>query len=69
MKVGPKLKLQLKKVVTWIQTYSASVRLFPSVPSHVNHQHVLGLEWLLLSGAVGPLANERLLVGSHMIVV
>ena len=50
-------------------TYSASVRFLPRVPSHVNDEHVLRLEWLLIPRAADPLADERLLVGPDVVHV
>ena len=42
--------------------------LLPRVPPHVDHQHVLGLEGLLVSGAVLPLTNETLLVCMDVVI-
>ena len=39
-----------------------------SVSSHVDDQHVLRLERLLLSAALSPLADERLLVRVDVVV-
>ena len=52
-----------------METYCASVRFLPGVPSHVNDKHVLRLEWLLVPGAADPLADERLLVGPDVVHV
>ena len=49
--------------------YRASVRFLPRVPSHVNNEHVLRLEGLLLPRAADPLADERLLVGPDVVHV
>ena len=50
-------------------SYRASVRFFPRVPPHVHNEHVLGLEGLLLPGAVVPLADEMLLVRPDVVRV
>ena len=50
-------------------SYSASVWFFSSVSPHVHDQHVLRLEGLLLSAAVFPLTDERLLVHPDVVVV
>ena len=42
--------------------------LLAGVPAHVDDQHVLRLERLLLSAALSPLADERLLVRVDVIV-
>ena len=44
------------------------MRLPPGVSSHVNHQHVLGFERLLLSRTVLPLTYETLLVGVDVVI-
>lgn len=49
--------------------YRALVGFFSSVPSHVDHQHVLGLEGLLLSGAILPSAHKLLLLSVDVVVV
>ena len=49
--------------------YSASVWLFSRVSPHVNHQHVLCLERLLLPRTFPPLADEDLLVHGDVVVV
>lgn len=43
--------------------------LLSRVPSHVNHQHVLRLEWFLVPGAFLPSAHERLLIRVDVVVV
>jgi hypothetical protein len=48
--------------------YRTLVRLLPGVAPHVNDKHVLRLEWLLLPGAVPPLAHKVLLVCVYVIV-
>ena len=53
--------------VDW--TYSASMRFFAGMSSHVHYEHVLSLKRLLLSGTILPLTNEGLLVGPDMVVV
>ena len=53
----------------FILTYRASVWFLPSVPSHMDDQHVLSLEWLLLPRAIFPLTNERLLVSPNVVIV
>ncbi len=45
------------------------MRLFSSMSSQMNDQHVLGFKGFLLSSAILPLANEVLLVGSDMVIV
>ena len=52
-----------------INSYRASMWFFSGVPSHVNDQHVLSFEGLLLSAAVLPLTNESLLVHPDVVVV
>ena len=42
--------------------------LLASVPAHVDDQHVLRLERLLLSTALSPLADKRLLVCVDVVV-
>ena len=42
--------------------------LLPGVPTHVNDEHVLCLERLLLATALPPLADERLLVCVDVVV-
>lgn len=49
--------------------YRALVGFFSSVPSHVDHQHVLGLEGLLLSGTILPSAHKLLLLSVDVVVV
>lgn len=50
-------------------THSALVWLLPRVPAHVHHQHVLGLEGPLLSGAVLPVAHKLLLLAVDVLVI
>ena len=45
------------------------MRLLPGVPAHVDHQHVLGLEGLLLPGALVPPAHKLLLLPVDVVVV
>ena len=45
------------------------MRFFSSVSPHMHDQHVLRLEGLLLSAAVFPLTDERLLVHPDVVVV
>ena len=45
------------------------MRLLPSVPAHVHHQHVLGLEGPLLAGAIVPVAHKLLLLAVDVLVV
>lgn len=52
-----------------VPTYSAFVRFLPSVPPHVNHQHILSLEWLLLTTTLAPATHKRLLIGLDMVLV
>ena len=35
----------------------------------MNDQHVLGLEWLLLTRTILPLADEALLIRAHMVII
>lgn len=49
--------------------YCAFVRLLPRVTSHVDHQHVLRLEGLLLAGTFLPAAHELLLLAVDVVVV
>ena len=49
-------------------THRALVGFLSSVSSHVDDQHVLRLERLLLSTALSPLADERLLVCVDVVV-
>ena len=44
------------------------MRLLPGVPAHVNDEHVLCLERLLLATALPPLADKRLLVCVDVVV-
>ena len=44
------------------------MRLLPGVPAHVNDEHVLCLERLLLAAAFPPLADKRLLVCVDVVV-
>ncbi len=50
------------------RTYRALVRLFAGVATHVDNEHILRLEGLLLSRTVPPLAHEMLLVRVDMVV-
>jgi len=49
--------------------YRALVRLLPGVPAHVDHQHVLSLEGLLLPGTLVPAAHKLLLLPVDVVVV
>ena len=49
-------------------THRALVRLLPGVSAHVNDEHVLCLERLLLAAAFPPLADKRLLVCVDVVV-
>ena len=49
--------------------YGALVRLLPGVSAHVDHQHVLGLEGLLLPGTLVPAAHKLLLLPVDVVVV
>lgn len=49
--------------------YCALVGFFPSMPAHVDHQHVLRLEGLLLSRAVLPPAHKLLLLPMDVVIV
>lgn len=51
------------------EAHRALVRLLTRVPAHVNNQHVLGLEGLLLSGAGLPAAHELLLFSVDVLIV
>ena len=50
-------------------TYRALVRFLSRVAPHVDDEHVLRLEGLLLPRAASPLAHEDLLVHGDVIVV
>lgn len=50
-------------------TYRALVRLLASVPPHVDHQHILRFEGLLLPRAGLPAAHELLLLPVDMLIV
>lgn len=43
--------------------------LLPRVPPHVDHQHILGLEGLLLAGTLLPAAHKLLLLAVDVVVV
>lgn len=45
------------------------MRLLPGVTSHVDHQHVLGLEGLLLARTLLPATHELLLLAVDVVVV
>lgn len=49
--------------------YGAFMRLLPRVAPHVDHQHVLRLEGLLLAGTFLPAAHELLLLAMDVVVV
>lgn len=49
--------------------YRAFVRLLAGVAPHVDHQHVLRLEGLLLSRALVPAAHKLLLLAVDVLVV
>ena len=49
-------------------THRALVWLLPGVPAHMNDEHVLCLERLLLATALPPLADKRLLVCVDVVV-
>lgn len=49
--------------------YCAFMRLLPGVTSHVDHQHVLGLEGLLLTRTFLPATHELLLLAVDVVVV
>lgn len=49
--------------------YGAFMRLLPRVAPHVDHQHVLRLEGLLLAGTFLPAAHELLLLAVDVVVV
>lgn len=51
------------------EAHRALVRLLTRVPAHVDDQHVLGLEGLLLSRAGLPAAHELLLLPVDVLVV
>ena len=50
-------------------THRTLVRLLAGMPPHVDDQHVLGFERLLLPVAVHPAAHKRLLVCLDVILV
>ena len=50
-------------------TYSTFVRFFASMSSHMNHQHILGLERLLFPATLTPATYKSLLVGLDMVLI
>ena len=50
------------------ETHRALVGFLSGVPPHVDDQHVLRLERLLLTTAFSPLADKRLLVRMDVVV-
>ena len=51
-----------------VETHRALVGFLSGVPPHVDDQHVLRLERLLLTTAFSPLADKRLLVRMDVVV-
>ncbi len=49
--------------------YRATMRFLSRVSTEMNDQHVLGLEWLLLTSTILPLAHKALLIGAHMVII
>ena len=45
------------------------MRFVAGVPAHVNHQHVLRFEGLLLATAVKPPTDEGLFVRRHVLLI
>lgn len=60
---------RLKNDFITLQSYCALVGFLPGVPAHVDHEHVLGLEWLLFPRAVLPAAHKLLLLPVDVVVV
>lgn len=50
-------------------SYRAFMRLLPRVSPHVDHQHVLSLEGLLLPGTLIPATHKLLLLTVDVVVV
>lgn len=50
-------------------THRALVWFLPRVPPHVNHQHVLSFEGLLLPRTVVPAAHELLLLPVDVVII
>jgi hypothetical protein len=67
--LGQELRSVYRGINKQIVAYCASMWLFSRVPPHVDDEHVLRLEGLLLPAAVLPLADERLLVQADVVVV
>ena len=55
-------------VSLWL-TYSTFVRFLASMSSHMNHQHILGLERLLFPATLTPATYKSLLVGLDMVLI
>ena len=49
--------------------YRATMRFLSRMSTEMNDQHVLGLERLLLTSTILPLANEALLIGAHVVII
>lgn len=54
---------------TQLFTHRALVRFLPRVAAHVNHQHVLSFEGLLLPRTLVPAAHELLLLSMDVVVI
>lgn len=65
---GPVLNC-VQVALQWEEAHRALVRLLTRVPAHVDNQHVLGLERLLLSRAGLPATHELLLLPVDVLVV
>lgn len=50
-------------------THRALVWFLPRVSAHVNHQHVLGFEGLLLPRTVVPAAHKLLLFSVDVVII
>lgn len=61
--------LYLQQIASHWSSYRAFVRLLAGVAPHVDHQHVLRLEGLLLSRALVPAAHELLLLAVDVLIV
>ena len=51
-----------------IFSYRAFMRFLPGMSPHMNDQHVLSFEWLLLSRTIFPLTNETFLICMNMVI-
>ena len=49
--------------------YRATMWFLSRMSTEMNDQHVLGLERLLFTSTIFPLANEAFLIGTHMLII